>query len=217
MSSSQSNFATATEMFKQVFEQVEKDKQQVEEEKKKWEEEKRRVRSTFKFDERRIMLDVGGTRYSTSCSTLTKYLVTALSLLGREFNVVSQDAISAKFSSASSSHNTDYPLGAFNVSYQSKQAISYEMKNMKKLSFRCMRFLHPASFISCDLSGASFTYCSFESDVTFKDCIIDGTTFSYIYGLVTNSHNVTFTGSNTDKTNFDGNLRSALQSAEKIK
>ncbi|XP_065914492.1 uncharacterized protein [Dysidea avara] len=60
-------------MFKQVFEQVAKDKQIVEEEKKKWEEEKTKINSTFSFQGQRIVLDVGGTRFSTSNSTLTKY------------------------------------------------------------------------------------------------------------------------------------------------
>ena len=290
MSSSQSNFASATEMFKQVFEQVEKDKQQVEEEKKMWEQEKAKIRTTFKFDdsEQRIMLDVGGTRYSTSRSTLTKYpesmlgvmfsgrhdletmkcsdgsffidrdgthfrhilnylrdgeeviitfphspetvrellreakyyqlegLVTALNLLW-DCDVISQNDISDMFTSYSTSYDTDYSLGSFSVSYKSTQAIAYKTKNMKGLSFNSMMFSHPVSFIDCDLTNTAFTYCYFGSDVIFKYCILDGTRFSYTYGLVTNSHNVSFTGSVTNKTSFDVNLRKALQSAGKIK
>ena len=79
-SSSESDFASATEMFKEVFEEVAREKQLIDEERKKWEEEKQKweeekakICKTFSFDEQRIMLDVGGTCYSTSCSTLTKY------------------------------------------------------------------------------------------------------------------------------------------------
>ncbi|XP_065885242.1 uncharacterized protein [Dysidea avara] len=80
MSSLNSDIDTATGIFKQVVEQVAKDKQQLEEDKKeikeekqKWEEEKAKINSTFAFHGQVIDLNVGGTRYSTSRSTLTKY------------------------------------------------------------------------------------------------------------------------------------------------
>ena len=260
----------------------------MEEEKQKWEEEKAKVKSTFKFHGQVIDLNVGGTRFSTSRSTLTKYpesmlgvmfsgrhdlepmkcsdgsffidrdgtrfrhilnylrdgeevtrsypksyeavqeilreatyyqldgLVTALNPLVRESDVVPQNDIPHNFKAGTGYYSTDYSQGAFNVSYHSKQAITYKLKSMKGLSFNALRFLHPVSFISCNLCNASFTYCSFESDVTFEDCILDGTKLNYIYGLVTNSHKISFTGSNTDSANFDANLRTALQSAGKI-
>ena len=288
MSSQQSNFVAATEMFKQVFEQVEKDKEQLEKEKKKWEKEKEKIGATFRFDEGRIMLDVGGIHFSTSRSTLTKYpesmlgvmfsgrhdieamkcsdgsffidrdgthfryilnflrdgeevvesipessaavrelfreaeyyqleeLVTALTPIVRKVSIVSQNDISLKFASSGGSYSTDYSGGSFGISYQSKKAISYKIKGMKGLSFCGMKFLHPVSFIGCDLSSSSFTNCSFESDVNFKDCILDSTTFSMVCGLVTNSHRVSFAGSKTDRTSFDGNLRAALKSSGKI-
>ncbi|XP_065914490.1 BTB/POZ domain-containing protein KCTD21-like [Dysidea avara] len=280
--------STATEMFKQVFEQVSKDKQQVDQEKKKWEEEKAKVNNTFLFHGPIIDLNVGGTRYSTSRSTLTKYpesmlgvmfsgrhdleamkcsdgsffidrdgthfrlilnylrdgeevvrwypksfealqeifceakyyqlegLINALKPLVREVDVVSQNDILLNFTSGDGSYNTDYSGGSFDVSYDSMQAISYKVKSMKKLYFSNLKFVYPVSFISCDLTNASFSYCCFESDVVFEDCILDNTTFSIINGLVTNSHNVSFSGSKTDKTNFDSNLRTALKSAGKI-
>jgi len=70
---SESDFATATEMFKQVFQQVSKDKQLLQDEKRKWEEEKAQIERTFLFDGQIIDLNVGGTHFSTSRSTLTKY------------------------------------------------------------------------------------------------------------------------------------------------
>ena len=291
-SSSESDFASATEMFKEVFEEVAKEKQLIEEEKQKWEEEKAKIRKTFSFDEQRIILDVGGTRYSTSCSTLTKYpesvlgvmfsgrhdldamkcsdgsffidrdgtyfrhilnylrdgkkaihffpnssetlheifheatfyqlegLVTAL----REFNTVCQNDILLKFRKIHSQSSTycyqDYDASEpvnnrqFGVIYQSYEDISYKVKSMKKVSFSNIDFVHSVTFISCDLSNASFHRCRFQSTVTFEECILDGTTFSFICGLVDNS---SFTGSNTDNAKFDSNLRVALQSAGKIK
>ena len=80
MSSLDSDIDTATGIFKHVVEQVAKDRHQLEEdkrkceeEKQKWGEEKEKISKTFLFSGQRIMLDVGGTRYSTSRSTLTKY------------------------------------------------------------------------------------------------------------------------------------------------
>ena len=69
----ENSFATATEMFKEVFEQVAKDRQELDKEKKKWEEEKISMDKKFVFNGPRIVLDVGGVHYSTSRSTLTKY------------------------------------------------------------------------------------------------------------------------------------------------
>ena len=112
---------------------------------------------------------------------------------------------------------TDYSgESVCSTNFESKQAISYQLKNMKGLLFSNVRFLHPLSLINCDLSNASFDNCYFESDVIFKDCILDGTKFSSVYGLVTNSHNVSFTGSRTDSIYFDMYLKEALRSAGKI-
>ena len=72
-SSVESSFATATEMFKEVFEQVAKEKQELENEKQKWEKEKMLMDKKFVFNGPRIVLDVGGMHYSASRSTLTKY------------------------------------------------------------------------------------------------------------------------------------------------
>ena len=69
----ENSFATATEMFKEVFEQVAKDRQELDKEKKKWEKEKISMDKKFVFNGPRIVLDVGGVHYSTSRSTLTKY------------------------------------------------------------------------------------------------------------------------------------------------
>ena len=65
-----SNFIITSELIKKMFEEVTRDKQQLEEEKKKWEEDKAKINY---FDEHKIVLDVGGTCYTTSRSTLTKY------------------------------------------------------------------------------------------------------------------------------------------------
>ena len=295
MSSLNSDINTATGIFKQVVEQVAKDRQQLEEDRKKfdkekqtWEEEKAMINN--KLFGQRIVLDVGGTRYSTSHSTLTKYpesmlgvvfsgrhdletmkcsdgsffidrdgsrfkyildylrdgeevfesfprsgeillelireakyyqlegLVVALTSFVQEVDVVSQDDITNKLTSGSGYCRPDYGGNAgFQAGYQSRQAISYKLKNMSRLSFSTIRFLHPVSFINCNLSNASFTFCFFGSDVTFENCLLDDTRFTSIYGLVTNSHKVSFTGSKTDKTNFDSNLRVKLQSTGKIK
>ena len=289
MSSLESNFTTATEMFKQVFEQVAKNKLEVEEEKQKWEEEKVKIHSAYSFQGQVIDLNVGGTRYSTSRSTLTKYpdsmlgvmfsgrhdletmkcsdgsffidrdgthfrhilnylrdgedviesfpksaevlreilrevtyyqlenLAVTLKPLVRRLDIVLKNDIAYDFISVSGySCYTDYGGACFTISSHSIQAILYKMKNMRGLSFAYKKFLHPVSFISCDLSKASFTQCEFGSNVTFEDCILDNTEFSHIKGLVTNSHKVCFTGSKTENTNFESTLRTALKSAGKI-
>jgi len=281
--------STATEMFKKVFEQVSKDRQQVEEEKKKWEEEKTKLNSTFVFNGPMIDLNVGGTRYTTSRSTLTKYpesmlgimfsgrhdleamkcgdgsffidrdgthfrhilnylrdgqevvrwfpksfealreifcearyyqlenLINALKPLVHKVDVVSQNDLLANFTSGNGIYSAeDYDEEEFDVSYQSTKAISHKVQSMKNLSFIQIKFLHPVSFNSCDLSNTSFEYCHFESDVFFEDCVLDNASFFFISGLVNNSHNVSFAGSKTDKTTFNGDLRRGLKSAGKI-
>ncbi|XP_065913969.1 uncharacterized protein [Dysidea avara] len=306
MSSLNCDIDTATGIFKQVVQQVAKDRQQLEEdrkkceeEKQKWEEEKTKINKTFVFHGQVIDLNVGGTRYSTSLSTLTKYpesmlgvmfsgrhdletmkcndgsffidrdgthfrhvlnylrdgeevvdsfprsvevllgflreakyyqldgLVTALGSLLREVDTITQNDIVTNFKPFSNQYSVDggsnvyhggrHGYGAmFNVNSHSVQAVVYKHKNMRGLSFNAIRFDHPLSLVSCDLTGASFMSCSFGSDVAFVDCVLDDTKFSNINGLVTNSHSVSFTGSKTDKAKFDANLQAALQSAKKI-
>ena len=88
---------------------------------------------------------------------------------------------------------------------------------MRRSQFSSMQFAHAVlNFIDCDLTDVNFSYCCFVSDAIFEDCILGNTTFTYINGLVTNSHKVSFTGSKTDKTNFDSGSRSCLQSSGKI-
>ena len=289
-----SSFTTATEMFKEVFEKVAKDRQELDKEKQKWEEEKTSMNKKFIFKGPRIVLDVGGMHYSTSHTTLTKYpesmlgvmfsgrhdletmqcedgsffidrdgtrfryilnylrdgegviesfpksvdillelareakyyqldgLVSSLRPLLREVDVVKQDQITYLFVSGSGTYYIEYQdhnyygSNLINISYQSKDKIVFNCKNMRGLSFANMIFVHAVSFIDCDLTNAVFQFCCFESDVIFEDCILDNTTFNYIKGLVTNSCKVSFTGSKTDKTSFDSDLRSSLQSSGKI-
>ena len=295
-SSVESSFATATEMFKEVFEQVAKDRQEMDKEKQKWEEEKTLMDKKFIFNGPRIVLDVGGMHYSTSRSTLTKYpesmlgvmfsgrhdletmqckdgsffidrdgthfrhilnylrdgeevvesfpksidillelvreakfyqldgLASSLRPLLRENDVVKQNQITVLFLSGNGTYYIDYQDdnpnyyggNPISISYHSKDKIAFKCKNMRGLSFTNMKFAHAVSFIDCDLTQATFQYCCFESDAIFEDCVLDDTTFSYIKGLVTNSCKVSFTGSKTDKTNFDSSLRSSLQSSGKI-
>jgi len=80
MASLDTDIDTATGIFRQVVEKVAKDRQQLQEDKKKtkeekqkWEEEKAKINATFVFHGQIIDLNVGGTRYTTSRSTLTKY------------------------------------------------------------------------------------------------------------------------------------------------
>jgi len=143
-------------------------------------------------------------------------LSSMLKVLLREHNTVSQSDIALKFIPGGGNFNSDCANYNFNVSYHSKSKITFRHKSMIGLSFNSMRFLHSASFVNCDLTNSSFQYCCFESDVIFEDCILDSTTFVYIKGLVNNSHKVSFSGSKTDITNFNSNLRNSLQSSGKI-
>jgi len=264
---------------------VARDKQILEQEKKKWEEEKAKFHS---FDHRKIVLDVGGTRYTTSRSTLTKHPESMLGVMfsgrhdieamkcsdgsffndrdgGRfkyildylrdgekvvycfpkspeimgeilreamyyqleslvaalmKFNTVSRNDILLDFDTKTGYHDQDYGIvdaygrrKKFRTYYVSKQVILYNYKVMKEVSFNSLEFCHSVLFINCNLSNASFRECCFKSAVTFEDCTLDGTTFDAVCGLLTN---VSFTGSNTDKTKFESSLREALQSAGKI-
>jgi len=93
------------------------------------------------------------------------------------------------------------------------KAISYKDKNMKNLLIANKRIGHPLSFFNCDLSYTVFYSCKFFAEVTFEDCILDGTAFigiDYIHQLLS------FRNCKTDNTYFDSNVRSALKSQEKI-
>ena len=287
-SSVETNFATATEMFKEVFEKVAKDRQELDEEKEKWEEEKKIMDNKFVFKGPRIVLDVGGMHFSTSRSTLTKYpesmlgimfsgrhdletmqcqdesffidrdgthfrhilnylrdgeeviesfpkspdvisellreakfyqldgLVSMLGPLQRDIDVINQNKITPLFLSSNGTYYTDCGGHTINISLQSRDKMMFKHKSMRGLSFNYTRFAHAVSFINCDLTSACFQFCCFESDAIFEDCILDSASFTYVKGLVTNSCKVSFTGSKTDKTNFDSNLRNSLQSSGKI-
>ena len=285
-------------MFKEVFDQVAKDRQELDEEKKKWEEEKAVMHKKFIFSGPIIILDVGGVRHSTSHSTLTKYpesmlgimfsgrhdletmqcndgsyfidrdgthfrhilnylrdgeevvesfprspdvlselireaqfyqldgLTSALKLiLLRESSIVDQIQVEFWFKSLGEGgfdyrpHYdicTEYRTGNFTILYRSVEKIELKHKNMRGLCFDAKKFAHPVSFSNCDLTNAIFHCSTFDSDAIFEDCILDNTTFNYVRGLVNNSGKVIFTGSKTDKTNFDPDLRSSLQSSGKI-
>ena len=122
-----------------------------------------------------------------------------------EKNTISQSIITLKFISG---HNNFYSDCTNFVNYHSKSKIVFKHKSMIGLSFDKLLFLHSVSFINCSLTNSSFLHCCFESDVIFEDCILDNTTFNYIKGLVNNFHKVRFSGSKTDKTNFnESNLK----------
>ena len=111
---------------------------------------------------------------------------------------------------------TEYRTGNFTILYRSVEKIELKHKNMRGLCFDAKEFAHPVSFSNCDLTNAIFHCSVFNSDAIFEDCILDNTTFNYVTGLVNNSGKVIFTGSKTDKTNFDPDIRSSLQSSGKI-
>ena len=274
--------ALNSELIKQMFGEV---KQLIEQEKQEWEEEKAKL---HRFDDCKIVLDVGGTCFSTSCSTLTKYPESMLGIMfsgrhdieamkcsdgsffidrdGTHFrhilnylrdgakaihcfpksheimqeilheamyyqleglvtaaqnravsNTISQNDIFQDFVCIKSNlfyNQVDGKSGAsFSVSYISTQSVIHEHKTMRGVSFDQLEFNHPISFISCDLSYASFCRCSFKSTVTFGDCILNGTTFATTHGLVTNVH---FIDCDIKKTNFEHCLKVTLLSAGKI-
>ena len=143
-------------------------------------------------------------------------LTSLLKPILRENVVVKQNQIALLFSSGSGTYYTDYGGSAINVNYHSRDKINFKHKNMKKLCFSYMRFVYAVTFVNCDLTSAAFQYTCFESDAIFEDCILDGTMFNNVKGLVSNSFKVSFTGSKTNKTNFDSNLRSSLQSSGTI-
>ena len=283
---------------KEVADKVVQDRQQLEADKKKFGEEKKLEEEKVKINSilhaRKVVLDVGGTYYSTSLSTLTKYpesmlgvmfsgrhdldtmksrdgsffidrdgarfkyildylrdgkevvrsfpksceellgllreakyyqlegLVSALGLQLREADVITQNEISAHFKPKAYNVLCAYLSEIVYCTHRSTHAISYKHKNMRGLSFDAIKFEYPVTFIDSDLSLASFTSCSFESDVIFQNCILDDATFLRVNGLVAVAgrkitHDVSFASSKTNMTNFDDKLRKALIFDGKIK
>ena len=237
----------------------------------------------------KIVLDVGGTRYTTSRSTLTKYpesmlgvmfsgrhdieamecsdgsffidrdgvrfkyileylregekavkrfpksaeivlglyhdaefyqlkgLATALHPLMRDVDEVCFKDVFANFNPDVGSYcadgsSYDNPV-RFQVERHSIRAISFQHKSLRGLCFNAIRFDHPLSFTNCNLSGSSFTNCCFESNVIFKDCILDDTVFSCVKGLLSS---FSFNGCKIDKAKFDDGIMKKLKSNEII-
>ena len=72
-----------------------------------------------------------------------------------------------------------------------------------------MHFHKKVTFYQCNLSQASFYHCYFEQPVSFEGCLMQGTKFQDVGGLVT--HKVHFTPWQVSQAVFDPELLEALK------
>ena len=141
-----------------------------------------------------------------------------------EINVITSDIIMSYLSQYEKSSCLSFSSRYCHIS--SKEII-LENKNMKEFRFIDKEFGEAVSFIDCNLSNSIFHRCEFQSDVTFKNCVLVNATFLIlcfreIEKTTENSpckrihykfdaRNVSFTDFNSERASFD--LRSKLQSA----
>ena len=262
-----------------------------------WEEEKERVKQTKVF-EKVVTLDVGGTKYRTTLSTLTKYpdsmlgvmfsgrhnlpqqedgsyfidrdgevfkyilmclrdeesffavlpmiekkLLTLLAFDAQYFQLAEletkarlqlkshpkwklyredyyddgDDALLAKEEaeivtiSHPKGHKLDYGRTQIRIfeSYQREMNITFHEVPSTAFHVGGLQFLRNVCFKGCDFSGVTFRDCYFQQGVSFEGCILRGTKFEHVGGLV--SHKVHFAPWQVAQADFEPELLQALK------
>ena len=114
----------------------------------------------------------------------------------------------------------DYEKASTNTVKQSfeqfnsvRNAIRVEEANIegiqKKRPYDSTYFMKKVTFLRCNLAGVSFVKCYFQARVSFEGCLMQGTVFRNVGGLVT--HKVHFTPWQVSQAVFDPELLEALK------
>ena len=267
---------------RKVRKKLKADKDMLEGEKRYWEEEKERVKQTKVF-EKVVTLDVGGTKYRTTLSTLTKYPDSMLGVMfsGRhdlpqqedgsyfidrdadtfhyilmflrdhnlclsvfptfsvstllqlkaafEYFQLCPDLLNNVIRTCRASKHFTFPVRSYHEQGSSRMKIETEFSgcqlylsshtrhDVKVANGRCsescegVNFKTAVELTNCNLSGARFVRCSFQASTSFEGCILLGTVFDQVDGLVRNR--VHFTPWQVAQAEFEPQLLEALQEA----
>jgi uncharacterized protein YjbI with pentapeptide repeats len=85
--------------------------------------------------------------------------------------------------------------------------INIERANVRQSNQTC--FMESVTFLRCNLSKVSFQGCCFEAPVSFEGCLMQGTIFQNVRGLVTQK--VHFAPWQVSQATFDDGLLKALE------
>ena len=110
-----------------------------------------------------------------------------------------------------SGYNLDYGRGKLECSNYTQQRGPY-VHHIIKINFNGYKgteFKERVPFDSCDLSGITFRNCCFQKGVSFEGCILHGTKFERVGGLV--SHKVHFAPWQVAQADFEPELLQALK------
>ena len=278
-------------------EELQESRDELEAERRDWEEEKERVKQTKVF-EKVVTLDVGGTKYRTTLSTLTKY---PDSMLGAMFSgrhdlpqqedgsyFIDRDgevfkyilmyvrdeessfavlpmiekkqltllAFDAQYFqlaeletkarlqlknhpkwqlyaeryyeevyheqpvevedeivtiSHPKDHKLDYGCTQIRISQSYQHEVNITFREVPSTAFRVrgLQFLRHVCFKGCDFSCVTFRNCYFQKGISFEGCILRGTKFEHVGGLV--SHKVHFAPWQVAQADFEPELLQALK------
>ena len=108
-------------------------------------------------------------------------------------------------------YNLDYGQDKLECSHYTQQSGPY-VHHIIKINFNGYNgteFKEKVPFDSCDLSGITFRNCCFQKGVSFEGCILRGTKFERVGGLV--SHKVHFAPWQVAQADFEPELLQALK------
>ena len=105
-------------------------------------------------------------------------------------------------------YDLDYVQDKLQCQYYTNQTCTYKHHIIVKV-VNDGEFKQKITFDSCDLSGVTFCNCYFHEGVSFEGCIMHGTKFERVGGLV--HHKVHFTPWQVDQADFEPELLQALK------
>ena len=119
-----------------------------------------------------------------------------------------------KYYSTTKCHDLEYGQGKLQCHRYSNAFHCYERHIVEENStvsngLQGTEFTGKVTFNSCDLSGVTFCNCYFQQGVSFEGCILHGTKFECVGGLI--SHKVHFAPWQVAQADFEPELLQALR------
>ena len=106
-------------------------------------------------------------------------------------------------------YDLDYVQDKLQCEYFTNQILPFKHHIVEVCVCNASEFKRKITFDSCDLSGAIFCNCYFQKGVSFEGCILHGTKFERVGGLV--HHKVHFAPWQVAQADFEPELLQALK------
>ena len=113
--------------------------------------------------------------------------------------------------SSPQNYDLDYVQDKLQCQYFTNQTLTFKHHIVKDVfsGLTESEFKQKITFDSCDLSGVTFCKCYFQEGVSFEGCILHGTKFERVGGLV--RHKVHFAPWQVAQADFEPELLQALK------